>query len=153
MTQDRVSVEPDTVRALVLADFLLIAEAVLAVPAKRIAEESDLNLADSALHAPMACFGGADFYPDFATKAAVLCAHLVKNHPLKDGNGPVALIATIEFCQRNGHPWNPPPGDEEGAVTATRILELAAAPLTDATIADLAKWVRERMGMEVKRRT
>ena len=141
----------ETVRALELADFLLIAEAVLEIPAKRIAEESSLHLADSALHAPLACFGGEDFYPDFATKAAVLCAHLVKNHPLKDGNAPVALIATIEFCQRNGHPWAPPAGDEDGAVTATRFFELAAAPLTDATIAGLAEWVRERTGMEVKR--
>ena len=136
--------------ALELADFLLIAEAVLEIPAKRVAEESSLHLADSALHAPMACFGGEDFYPDFATKAAVLCAHLVKNHPLKDGNAPVALVATIEFCQRNGHPWSPPPGDEEGAVTAARFLSLAAEPLTEAAIKDLARWIRERMGMEAE---
>ena len=85
MTPDaRLRAEPETVRAaLELADFLLIAEAVLEIPAKRIAEESSLHLADSALHAPFACFGGEDFYPDFATKAAVLCAHLVKNHPLR----------------------------------------------------------------------
>jgi death on curing protein len=148
MTPDaspRTEPEADTVRPLELADFLLIAEAVLAIPAKRVAEEADLNLADSALHAPLACFGGEDFYPDFATKAAVLCAHLVKNHPLKDGNGPVALIATIEFCQRNGHPWTPPQGDDDGAVTAARFLELAAAPLTDAAVADLAAWINERM--------
>ena len=44
--------EPDTVRALELADFLLIAEAVLEVPAKRIAEQSSLHLADSALARP-----------------------------------------------------------------------------------------------------
>ncbi len=138
--------EPEAVRALELADFLLIAEAVLGVPARRIAEESSLHLADSALHAPLASFGGEDFYPDFATKAAVLCAHLVKNHPLRDGNTPVALVATIEFCQRNGHPWTPPPGDEDGAVTATRLLELAASPLDDETIADLASWVACRMG-------
>jgi death on curing protein len=139
--------EPETVRPLELADFLLIAEAVLETPAKRIAETSSLHLADSALHAPLACFGGKDFYPDFPTKAAVLCAHLVKNHPLEDGNAPVALIATIEFCQRNGHPWTPPPGDEDGAVTANRVLELAAAPLTDDTVADLATWIAERTGL------
>ena len=99
MTPDaRLRAGPETVRTLELADFLLIVEAVLEIPAKRIAEESSLHLADSALHAPFACFGGEDFYPDFATKAAVLCAHLVKNHPLRDGNTPVALIATIEFC-------------------------------------------------------
>jgi len=140
------SIEPETVRALELADFLLIAEAVLEVPAKRIAEQSSLHLADSALHAPLATFGGEDFYPGFAVKAAVLCTHLIKNHPLKDGNAPVALVATIEFCQRNGHPWTPPPGDEDGEVTATLFLELAAAPLDDATITELASWIGRRIG-------
>ena len=73
MTPDaQLRAEPETVRALELADFLLIAEAVLGIPAKRVAEESSLHLADSALHAPLACYGGEDFYPDFATKAAVL---------------------------------------------------------------------------------
>jgi death-on-curing protein len=138
--------EPDTVRALELADFLLIAEAVLEVPAKRIAEESNLHLADSALHAPLATFGGLDFYPKFAVKAAVLCAHLIKNHPLKDGNAPVALVATIEFCLRNGHPWTPPPGDEDGEVTAARLSEVADAPLDDATIDGLASWIGARIG-------
>jgi death-on-curing protein len=134
-----------TVRPLELADFLLISEAVLQIPARRIAEESSLHLADSALHAPLASFGDEDFYPDFATKAAVLCAHLVKNHPLKDGNAPVALIATIEFCQRNGHPWLQPPGDEDGEATAARLLDVAAAPLSEELIADLAEWIGERM--------
>jgi death-on-curing protein len=135
----------DAVRPLELADFLLIAEAVLGIKAKKIAEDSNLHLADSALHAPMAAFGGIEAYPDFATKAAVLGAHLVKNHPLKDGNAPVALIATIEFCQRNGHPWTRPVGDDDGEVTAARFLALAAEPLTDASIDDLADWIRERM--------
>ena len=130
-----------TVVALELADFLLIAEAVLAQPAKRVAQESDLTLADSALHAPLAHFDGEDFYPDFATKAAVLCAHLVKNHPLRDGNAPVALIATIEFCQRNGHAWTPPPGDEDGEATAELLWRVAGEPLTEAVIAELAWWV------------
>ena len=137
--------EPETVRALELADFLLIAEAVLGIPAKRVAEESSLHLADSALHAPLAGFGGEDFYPEFARKAAVLCAHLVKNHPLRDGNAPVALVATIEFCQRNGHPWRPPEEDEDGAVTAQRIFDLAAAPLTPETVTELADWIAERI--------
>jgi len=154
MTPDaQLRAEPETVRALELADFLLIAEAVLETPAKRIAEESSLHLADSALHAPFACFGGEDFYPDFATKAAVLCAHLVKNHPLRDGNAPVALIATIEFCLRNGHPWTPPPGDEDGEVTARRLLDLAAAPISEAVIGELAEWIGERMGQGPARST
>jgi death on curing protein len=139
-------VGPAALYALELADFLLIAEAVLEMPAKKVAQESNLNLADSALHAPLAHFDGHDFYPEFATKAAVLCAHLVKNHPLKDGNAPVALIATIEFCQRNGYPWAPPPGDEDGEATATVLLELAGSPMSEATISTLAAWMAERIG-------
>ncbi len=140
--------QAQTLRTLELADFLLIAESVLAIPAKRVAEDSNLHLADSALHAPLAAFAGTEAYPDFATKAAVLCAHLVKNHPLKDGNTPVALIATIEFCLRNGHPWTPPAGDEDGEVTAAVLLELAASPLTDESVARLASWIGQRIGHE-----
>jgi death on curing protein len=62
-----------------LADYLLIAEAVLGVPAELIAEFNRIGLADSALAAPQSGFGGVEAYPEFATKAAVLCWHLVKN--------------------------------------------------------------------------
>jgi prophage maintenance system killer protein len=44
-----------------------------------------LDLADSALHAPLASFGGEEFYPDFCDKAAVLLVRLAKNHPVLDG--------------------------------------------------------------------
>ena len=50
-----------------LADYLLIAEAVLGVPAELIAEFDRIDLADSALAAPQAVFGGVQAYPDFAT--------------------------------------------------------------------------------------
>jgi prophage maintenance system killer protein len=129
-----------------LADFLLIAEAVLETPANRLARDADLTLADSALHAPQARFAGADFYEDFPTKAAVLCAHLIKNHPLKDGNTPVALIATIEFSLRNGFSWTPAAEDEDGRQTADLLLSVAAEPLSDGIIATLAEWIASRIG-------
>jgi hypothetical protein len=53
-----------------LADCLLIAEAVLGLPAELIADFNRIGLADSALAAPQAGFGGVEAYPDFATKAA-----------------------------------------------------------------------------------
>jgi death-on-curing protein len=65
-----------------LADYLLIAERILGLPAEAIANFNRIGLAASALAAPQAGFGGVEAYPDFATKAAVLCWHLVKNHPL-----------------------------------------------------------------------
>jgi len=55
-----------------LADYLLVAEAVLGVPAELIADFNRIGLADSALAAPQAGFGGVEAYPDFETKAAVL---------------------------------------------------------------------------------
>jgi hypothetical protein len=66
-----------SVHYLDLADFLIIAEAVLGSPADQIVLQTKLAQADSALHAPAASFTGEEFYPDFPTKAAVLCAHLV----------------------------------------------------------------------------
>jgi death-on-curing protein len=128
-----------------LADFLIIAEAVLGSPAPHIAQHTKLALADSALHAPAASFGGEEFYPDLPTKAAVLCAHLVKNHPLLDGNKRVALLALIEFCGRNGHEWTPPEGDEDGEVTAAVIVDLAGESLDDEAIANLAGWIADRI--------
>ena len=44
-----------------LADFLLIAEAVLDIPAEDLARAARLELAESALHAPAATFGGVEF--------------------------------------------------------------------------------------------
>jgi len=136
-----------TIDYLELADFLLIAEAVLQTPAKDIAQDASLNLADSALHAPRARFVGEEFYPEFPTKAAVLGAHLVKNHPLKDGNVQVALVATVEFCTRNGFSWSPPPRDDDGGETATVFLDLAAAPISDSVIENLSGWIAERIGL------
>ena len=63
------------VRYLDLADFLIIAEAVLGLSADLIAAQARFGLAESALHALAASFGGEDFYPDVPAKAAVLCAH------------------------------------------------------------------------------
>lgn len=61
-----------------LADYLLIAESVLGVPAEAIANFNRIGLAQSALYAPQAGFGGVEAYPDFETNAAVLCWHVVK---------------------------------------------------------------------------
>jgi death-on-curing protein len=135
-----------SVEYLDLADFLIIAEAVLQLPADEIAVSTNLSLVDSALHAPAASFAGEEFYPDLPTKAAVLCAHLAKNHPLLDGNKRVALLATIELCGRNGYRWTPPPDDDDGEVTAAVILDLAAGPMDDAVVGALAQWIGDRIG-------
>jgi prophage maintenance system killer protein len=54
-----------------------------------------------ALYAPGATFAGVELYPDLVTKARVLVVHLVKNHPLLDGNKRAAYLAMLEFLARN----------------------------------------------------
>ena len=87
-----------------LADYLLIAEAVTGVPAETLARLPRLDLAESALHAPQAEFGGVEFHPDFVMKAAVLCSRLLKNHPMPDGDKRAAWVSLQEFSRRRTSP-------------------------------------------------
>jgi len=118
-----------------LADYLLIAEAVLGVPAEEIAQWPGIGLAESALDAPAAAFAGVEFYPDLIEKAAVLCARLARNHPLPDGNKRVAYLALLEFLARNGVEWTPPSVEE----TVATIEGVAAGRVSERGLAD---WLR-----------
>jgi death-on-curing protein len=93
---------PDNIQYLDLADFLYLAGAALDVAPEALFDTTDLGLAESALYAPAATFAGVDLYPDLVTKARVLVVHLVKNHPLLDGNKRTAYLAMLEFLARNG---------------------------------------------------
>ena len=118
-----------------LADYLLIAEAVVGVPAESIARWPGIGLAESALHAPAAGFEGVELYPDVIDKAAVLCARLARNHPLPDGNKRVAYLALLEFLARNQVEWAPPSVEE----TVATIERVAAGSLSERELAD---WLR-----------
>lgn len=118
-----------------LADYLLIAEAVLGVPAEEIAHWPGIGLADSALHASAASFAGVELYPDAIDKAAVLCMRLARNHPLPDGNKRVAYLALLEFLARNGIKWVPQSVDE----TVATIERVAAGTISER---ELANWLR-----------
>ena len=56
-----------------LAEYLWLAEQVTGLTVATLVKSSRVDLADSALHSPMAGFGDEDFYPDIFDKAAVLC--------------------------------------------------------------------------------
>ena len=64
--------------ALDLEDYLLIAESILEIPAETLKHATRLGLAESALHAPFASFGGQDFYPEPADRAAILCSRILR---------------------------------------------------------------------------
>lgn len=108
---------------------------MLGVPAEEIARWPGIGLADSALHAPAAGFGGVELYPDLFDKAAVLCARLARNHPLPDGNKRVAYLALLEFLARNGIEWVPQSVDE----TVATIERVAAGTISERELVD---WLR-----------
>jgi death-on-curing protein len=121
-----------------LEDYLLIAEAVLEIPAETLKHATRLSGAESALHAPFASFGGQDFYPEPADRAAILCSRLVRNHPLPKGNKRVALISMLEFIERNGMIWVATSQDD----MAQTIKWLASGDITES---EFIVWVRARV--------
>jgi death-on-curing protein len=128
---------------LTIGDYLLIAEQVLGIDARVLQRMTKLHLAESALAAPAACFGGVEFYANFSAKAAVLCARLIRNHPLPDGNKRTAYLSTVEFAERNGYLWSAPAGDEpDGQETVSTMVAIAAGELDEEA---LARWMAERL--------
>lgn len=127
-----------------LADYLIIAEAVLSVPAEVLLDTCNLALAESALNAPAATFGGQDLYPTMASKAAALTFRLCNNHALLDGNKRVAYECLREFVSRNGLAWTEPEGDfPDGDETVKVMWEVAAGTLSEAS---LAEWIGDCIG-------
>jgi len=121
-------------------DFLLIAENVLGIPAERLAHETRLAAAATALAAPFAVRGGRERHVTLAEKAATLCIRLVRDRPLVVGNEQVALLATLELVARNHGVWIPPLGGQDEI--AGMIALLAAGQLSDAAFLG---WIRERV--------
>lgn len=109
-----------SIRYIELADYLAIAAEITGLDPATLTRVTKLGLAESALHAPTAGFGETEFYPDFVDKAAVLTVHLVKNHPLPDGNKRAAWVALRLFIEINDWTWQATPtiDDAEQAVLA-----------------------------------
>lgn len=127
-------------RYISLAEFLWLAEQVTLIPAETVAKISRLDLADSALHAPEASFGGEDFYPDEYDKAAVLTCRLAWNHPLLDGNKRAAWACLVMFVELNSGRWDPDPPNVDEAEQA--VLSVASREWDEA---QFATWLRERV--------
>jgi death on curing protein len=85
-----------------LEDYLDIAAYLLDADRVAIAKLPRITLAESALHAPFASFGGAEAHPTLVAQAAVLLEHLTRNHPLPDANKRAALLLMARFLDANG---------------------------------------------------
>jgi death-on-curing protein len=126
-----------TVEYLDLADYLAIAAAVTRLDVTTITKVTNVNLADSALHAPAAGFGEIEFFPDFVDKAAVLLVRLAKNHPLPDGNKRAAWVSMRMFVAVNGWSWRAQPDIDDAEAT---VLAVAAGDMGEAAVAE---WLRQ----------
>lgn len=125
-----------TIEYLELSDYLAIAAAVSGLDVTTLTHVTRLSLADSALHAPAAGFGGVELYPDFVDKAAVLLVRLAKNHPLPDGNKRAAWVSMRMFVEVNGWKWNSHPDIDDAEST---VLAISASELDEA---GTAAWLR-----------
>jgi death on curing protein len=121
--------------AIDLAMYLAIAEAILEVDAQALRRVARIGEAESALAAPFAGFGDVEFYEGLATKAAILCSRLVRNHPLPDGNKRAAYVSMLMFIDLNGGTWRPRSEDER----VETIESLAAGTLPED---EFVQWVR-----------
>lgn len=122
-----------------LADYLAIVTEVTGLDVETAIRVTNIDLADSALHAPQAGWGETDLYSDFVDKAAVLVTRLTKNHPLPDGNKRVAWVALRVFIELNDWEWVPYPSVDE----AERLmLDVADGTWSEH---DVAEWLTPRI--------
>jgi death on curing protein len=123
-----------------LADYLVLAEAVTGLRAATLAGAPHVVArAESALAAPFAELDGVQLHDGLARKAAVLCARLVRNHPLPDGNKRVAYLSMVELIRRNGGEWRP----VAPALERAEMVERLAAREVDEDV--FARWVERQI--------
>ena len=123
-----------------LAEFLLIAEAVLGVEAKRLARTIRIPAAEGALAAPFASLDGVPFYGDPVERAAICCSRIIRGNPLPDGNKRVAYECMREMLERERVPWPRPREDAEEI--ASKVEGLAAGRISEQ---DFVRWVKLRV--------
>lgn len=120
-----------------LGDYCEIAAELLGTTPEQIERLPRISLADSALAAPRAGFGGTEAYPTLIEKAAVLIEHLARNHPLPDGNKRAAFLSVWLFMELNDRPFK----DEDPDVDVPLVERIAAG---QATRAEVTVWLEER---------
>ena len=125
-----------------LGDIVLIASKVLHIEPEVLLRTSQINLADSAVHAPAASFDGVEFHPGLVRKIGVLGYRIMRNHPFPDGNKRVAFLAMVEMAERNGASWTEPAEDPDGDDTVTTMFAAAAGEIDEPTFVE---WVGTRV--------
>lgn len=120
-----------------LADYLDFAGVLLGASEGQLRALPRITLAESALHAPFASFGGVDAYRGLVEQAAVLITHLAQNHPLPDANKRAAFLLTARFLDANGRRW----ATEDVELDAGMVERIAAS---QAEHDEIVAWIEQR---------
>ena len=114
---------------LTLDDVLELHEAMINVIGGKYGVKDDKML-DSALAQPQMAFGGADFYPTAAEKAAALAFSLIQNHPFHDGNKRTGHAAMELFLDLNGYDFVDDLDEQERVILAVAKSEMGREEFT-----------------------
>jgi death-on-curing protein len=120
-----------------LDDYIDLAAYLLDADRAAVAALPRMGLAESAVHAPFASFGGVEAYPELIEQAAVLLEHLAQNHPLPDENKRAAFLLMARFLDANGLTW----GGQDVELDADMVERVAAG---EAEHDDVVGWIRTR---------
>ncbi|MEI6448026.1 MAG: Fic family protein [Actinomycetes bacterium] len=120
-----------------IEDYLDLAEEVLGADRESLRKLPNLRLAESALAAPFAEFGGTPAYEGVTVRAAELVTRLARNHPLPDGNKRAAFLTMATYLRENGLAW-----DSEDIELDAGIVERIASGVT--TSDEVVAWIDSR---------
>lgn len=120
-----------------LDDYVELAAFLLGGSPEAVRRLPRIGLAESAIHAPFAAFGGQEAYPELVDQAAVLLIHLARNHPLPDANKRAAFLLMARFLDANGRIWGTPDVEVDAGT-----VERVAAGLADHH--EVVAWIAAR---------
>ena len=120
-----------------LDDYIDLAAYLLGADRAAVAALPRIAIAESAVHAPFASFGGVEAYSDVVEQAAVLLVHLARNHPLPDANKRAAFLLMARFLDANGLAW----GGQDVELDAGMVERVAAG---SAEHDEVVGWIRTR---------
>ena len=122
--------EPLETEFLTLDDVLEVHEEMINTIGGKHGVKDD-KLLDSALAQPQMTFGGEDFYPTAAEKAAALAFSLIQNHPFNDGNKRTGHAAMELFLNLNGYDFADDLDEQERVILAVAASKMEREQFTE----------------------
>lgn len=123
-------------------DALLIAEALLGVPAEQLRRVVPIARTQAALAAPFATVAGDELlYPDPVERAVICCSRIAREQPFPSGNQKIGFACMREMLARDGFRWT----REEAAETTAMVEKLARREVSHD---EFVRWVRARTELD-----